>query len=66
MRLKAKETRRGYPVMVKTSVEEEQYEGVTRGLGLTSSLRMISQGSITGSQAATTGLKDQMELRKPM
>ena len=39
---------------------------LTRGLGLASILRMMSQGSMTGSHAATTWLKDQMLLRKPM
>ena len=39
---------------------------LTRGVGLASILKMMSQGSMRGSQAATTWLKDQMELRKPM
>jgi hypothetical protein len=39
---------------------------LTRGLGLASILKMMSQGSMTGSHAATTWLKDHMLLRKPM
>lgn len=39
---------------------------LTSGFGLESILRMMSQGSMTGSQAVTPALYDQMELRNPM